>query len=251
MPNDVRKILILGGTKDARMIADRLVDSGHDVTTSFAGVTTQPNLPKGTIRRGGFGGTQGLRHYLLAGKFDVLINATHPYAAQISANVAAATRDLPLTHLRFEREPWQPKSEDHWIVVANVASAAESLPPGARVLLTIGRKEIAPFLMRPDVSGVIRTIEPPIDELPIHWRLIQERPPFSLESEIALMRAEAISHLVTKNAGGTETSAKLEAARIEGLDVIIIDRPIKSGGIVVRSTDEICQMVRDMQLFHR
>jgi precorrin-6A/cobalt-precorrin-6A reductase len=251
MPNEVRKILILGGTRDARLIADMMVDIGHEVTTSLAGVTAQPNLPKGLIRRGGFGGAKGLRDYLIAEKFHVLIDSTHPYAVQISANAATAAKDLPIVHLRFERGPWHPTSEDHWTVVANVASAAESLPPGACVLLTIGRKEIAPFLTRRDVSGVIRTIEPPVNALPANWRLVQERPPFSLVSETTFMRAEVISHLVTKNAGGTDTSAKLEAARILGVDVVIIDRPTKSGGIVVRSRDEIMHIVKDLQLFHR
>lgn len=221
----VRKILILGGTRDARQLAFRLIHAGHDVTTSFAGVTEHPVQPEGKVRVGGFGGVDGLRQYLKAENIDVLVDATHPFAAIISANAAAASGDVEL--LRLERPAWIAQPSDNWIHVADIAAAVSALPAKASVMLTIGRKEVAPFIARLDLSGVARMIEPTSVTLPANWSLILERPPFSLESEMAVLRDNNITHLVSKNAGGGETEMKLVAARSLQIPVVMIARPNK------------------------
>ena len=220
-----KKVLILGGTRDARQLAFRLLHAGHDVTTSFAGVTEHPVQPEGKVRVGGFGGVEGLRQYLRAEKYDVLVDATHPFAAIISANAAKAAGDILL--LRLERPAWTPKPADQWIDVADIQSAVDALPLQASVMLTIGRKEIAPFMAREDLSGVARMIEPTPIPLPNTWSLMLERPPFTLESETALLRDHNITHLVSKNAGSSDTETKLTAARNLQIPVVMIARPLK------------------------
>jgi precorrin-6A/cobalt-precorrin-6A reductase len=215
-----RKILVLAGTTEARLLANRLVNVGHEVVSSFAGVTENPLLPEGQVRLGGFGGVEGLRQYLADENIEVLVDATHPFAAIISANAAEAWPDV----LRLERPPWQALSKDHWIDVADNEGAVKALPIGARVMLTIGRKEVSAFAA---LSGLARMIEPPAELLPAGWQLLLDRPPFTLDSEMALMKLHTITHLVTKNAGGRETAAKLEAARNLGLPVVMIARPFK------------------------
>jgi precorrin-6A/cobalt-precorrin-6A reductase len=235
------KVLILGGTRDARIMAAELLQGGHAVTTSLAGVTQAPVLPDGDVRVGGFGGAEGLAAYLKAEAFDVLIDATHPFAEVISRSAGAAALVTGVRHFRLARPAWIRQTGDHWIEVNGVAAAVEALPHGAKVLLTIGRKEVAPFFERRDLSGVIRSIEPPAAATPDGWRLMQERPPFSLESELALLQQGGFSHLVTKNAGGSETEAKLVAARQAGLPVVMIRRPVKSGGEVVGSITQLSE----------
>ena len=220
-----KKILILGGTRDARQLAFRLIHAGHDVTTSFAGVTEHPVQPEGKVRVGGFGGADGLRRYLVSEKYDVLVDATHPFAAQISANAVDAAGHIAL--VRLERPAWVARPEDHWINVAGISAAVDALPPRASVMLTIGRKEVAPFMARPDISGVARMIEPTSITLPATWKMILERPPFSLESEMTVLRENGITFIVSKNAGGGETEMKLVAARNMSIPVVMIARPFK------------------------
>jgi precorrin-6A/cobalt-precorrin-6A reductase len=224
-----RRILILGGTNEARVIAARLVVDGHDVTTSLAGVTTAPILPEGKLRVGGFGGVAGLIDYLEAHHVDVLVDATHPFAATMSRHVFEAAQQFGCSLLRFERPAWIPRFDDHWIDVPSLADAAAMFPPGAVVLITSGRKDLGGFFARRDISGLVRTVEPISEDMPAHWREILDRPPQSLVSEIALMRDNRITHLVTKNAGGDRTQAKLDAARDLGLPVIMVSRPLKPG----------------------
>ncbi|MFM8747989.1 MAG: cobalt-precorrin-6A reductase [Aestuariivirga sp.] len=225
MPREA--VLILGGTRDARELAGLLTTRGYKVITSLAGVTTDPVLPPGEIRRGGFGGAAGLGDYLARQPVAVVIDATHPFAARISGHAHAACETLGLPLLRLERPAWQPSAEDNWTTVTDAAAAAAALADGARVLLTIGRRQLAPFFERPGLSGVIRCIEPPDAAVPPGWRLLRERPPFSLEAEMHLIRGAAISHVVSKNAGGAPLAAKLLAARALRIPVIMIARPHK------------------------
>jgi precorrin-6A/cobalt-precorrin-6A reductase len=221
------KILLLGGTSEALQIAAALVAVGHDVTTSFAGVTSNPILPRGKIRVGGFGGMIGLRDYLVTGNFNVLIDATHPFAAIISNNAFEAVQNTTTALLRIERPAWKQGAGDKWIEVASLLDADEQLPAHAHVFVTTGRKNLAPFFNRFDLTGAIRTVEPPVNPLPLGWRLILDRPPHTLQDEVQLIKAEAFTHLVTKNAGSNVTRAKLDAARLLGLPVIMVQRPTK------------------------
>jgi precorrin-6A/cobalt-precorrin-6A reductase len=222
-----RRILILGGTNEARAIAARLVVDGHDVTTSLAGVTSSPILPEGKLRVGGFGGVAGLVDYLNAHQVDVLVDATHPFAATMSRHGFEAAQQFGCLLLRLERPAWVAGVGDHWIDVPSLAEAAAMLPPNAVALITSGRKDLEGFFARQDIGGLVRTVEPISEVMPEQWREILDRPPQSLESEIALMLENSVTHLVTKNAGGDRTRAKLYAARELGLPVIMITRPFK------------------------
>lgn len=225
MPRD--RILILGGTRDARELAAELVAGGRNVVTSLAGVTTQPERPEGDVRVGGFGGAEGLANYLDAEDIAVVIDCTHPFASRISANAYAACAARGVLLLRLERPAWKPGFDDRWNMVSSASEAAARLPSGARVLLTTGRKDLEPFFARADVSGIARMIEEPPLDPPPQWRVLRERPPFTVAGEAALMAENGITHLVTKNAGGSATEAKLQAARELRIPVVMIARPVK------------------------
>ncbi len=221
-------ILILGGTGEARRLADELCRRPHTrVVTSLAGRTTEPAKLPGEVRVGGFGGSQGLSCYLREEKVALLIDATHPFAATISANAAEACASLGIPCLRLERPPWRPLPGDNWREVPDIAHAAATIPAGARALVTVGRQEIAPFLARDDIRIVARMIEAPDAPPPHHAELLLARPPFTPDDEHRLLRERQIDILVTKNAGGTATVAKLMAARGLGLPVIMVARPHK------------------------
>jgi precorrin-6A/cobalt-precorrin-6A reductase len=222
-----QRILILGGTAEARDNAALLVALGHDVTTSLAGVTSAPLLPVGKMRVGGFGGVQGLARYLHSAHIDVLVDATHPFAANMSRHACDAARFAGCKLLRFERPAWQPRPHDQWTEVSSLADAAAVLPSLAVVLLTTGRKDLGAFFRRSDITGVVRTVEPMTETLPPGWSVIVDRPPQQLAREVATMQEFRITHLVTKNAGGERTRAKLDAARQLGLPVIMVRRPPK------------------------
>lgn len=222
-----KRILILGGTAEAREIASELISFGHDVTSSLAGVTSKPMLPEGKMRVGGFGGAEGLRQYLQQNAIDVLVDATHPYAAIISRNASEAVQGCATQLLRFERAAWTQINGDNWISVASLREAANVLPAGAKAFITTGRKDLAPFLDRTDLTGVIRTIEPPSETLPANWRVILDRPPHTVENELTLFNRETFTHTVSKNAGGMATRAKLDAARLLGIPVVMVQRPFK------------------------
>jgi precorrin-6A/cobalt-precorrin-6A reductase len=241
----LHKLLILGGTSDAIVLAERLVALGHDVISSLAGVTASPILPVGKVRRGGFGGTEGLAQYLREEGITTVIDATHPFAAQISAHAVEAAGHANIPLLRLERPQWDVQPD--WIVVQDIGSAGAALPRGARVFLTIGRKEIAPFVARSDISGVMRMIEePPVDLTP-QWILLQSKPLTSRDEEVDLMRKHEITHLVSKNSGGP-AHHKLAAAAQLGVSVVMIARPLKPipklGSVVTRIDDVLSGLSR-------
>ncbi len=222
----VERILILGGTGLAREAADALVMRGVHVVTSLAGVTRSPHLPQGEIRAGGFGGVDGLTAFLRADTFDCVVDATHPFAAQMAAHAAVACTRAGVKLLRLEPAPWQAQKGDQWRSVASVAAGVEAIPRGAKVAVTVGRKEIGAFFARADLSGIARMIEPPDVNVPEAWELMLERPPFTLAAEIDLLRANQVEILVSKNAGGAR-AAKLDAAAALSLPVIMVARPLK------------------------
>lgn len=231
-------ILILGGTGEARELAACLVALGHRVTTSLAGRTREPILPDGELRVGKFGGVPGLVGYLRAMRFDGLVDATHPYAGLISINAVAASQQTGIPLVRFMRPAWVEPGGVHWRHVPDLAAAAEALPSGATVLVTSGHEGLDVLLDRDDCRFVVRLIEPPDEDLPRHARLLLSRPPYSLEAEQALFTREGITHLVTKNSGGEQTAAKLEAARMSGAEVIMVDRPAYGPATEVGTVDE-------------
>ena len=232
------RILILGGTSEARELAERLVGMGHAVTTSLAGRTRAPALPAGELRVGKFGGVPGLVGYLKMMRFDRLVDATHPYAGLISINAVAAARQSAVPLVRFMRPAWVEPAGAGWIHVGSIEGAAAALPSDATVLVTSGHDGLAVLLARDDVRFVVRLIEAPEVELPRHARLIRSRPPYAVAGEKALLASEGITHVVTKNSGGTQTAAKLEAAHETGVRVIMIERPLYGPAVEVGELDE-------------
>ena len=233
-----KRILILGGTGLARQAADALVQIGHDVTSSLAGVTHSPHLPKGKLRMGGFGGVEGLEAYLKAGAFDLVVDATHAFAAKMSAHAYEACNSLAVKLLRLEAPAWQPQAGDDWHEVETVAAAVEGLPQNAKVVVTVGRKEVGPFFARADLSGIARMIEHAVVAAPSNWQVMLERPPFTLEAEIDLLRSSQAEFLVSKNAGGARP-AKLGAAAALALPVIMVRRPFKPTVRTLQNVDEL------------
>ncbi len=236
MPN--RRVLILGGTGLARAAANALVAGGADVVSSLAGVTRHPHLPAGEIHRGGFGGVAGLVDYLRADKYDLVVDATHAFAAQMSAHAAAACGEVRCRLVRLQAPAWLPQPGDDWRSVSSIAEAVVALPRGAKVAVTVGRKEIVSFFARSDLSGIARMIEPPPKPGPDAWQVLLERPPFSLAEEIDLLRASDVAFLVSKNAGGARV-AKLDAAAALALPVIMVTRPLKPDVATVAQVSEL------------
>lgn len=220
------RILILGGTSEARHLAGRLVGMGHEVITSLAGRTQDPILPAGGLRVGKFGGVSGLAAYLEAAEIERVVDATHPYAQLMSTNAVAAAQRTGVPLVRMIRPAWPEPDGAGWRHVETVEAAAAALPPGATALITTGHEGLEAFLARDDCRLVVRLIGRPALELPPNVRLILMRPPYELEDELALFEREEISDLVTKNSGGAQTEAKLEAAARRNAGVIMIDRPI-------------------------
>jgi precorrin-6A/cobalt-precorrin-6A reductase len=219
------KILILGGTEEARQLAERLVAMGHDVTTSLAGKTSEPALPKGNLKTGGFGGGDGLGKYLRDERFERIVDATHPYATEIKTNAVRGAAVAELKLVRLTRPAWQEPQYSFWKHFASNEEAAQNLPRGARAMLTIGNKGLEPFLARTDCSFVVRSIEPPERPLPVNASSLLARPPFYPQGEFALMQEQGVTHLVSKNSGGVQTEAKLQAALQLMLPVFMIARP--------------------------
>ncbi|MDE7548716.1 cobalt-precorrin-6A reductase [Acetobacter fabarum] len=238
MPLSLR-VLVLGGTTEASNLCRILSTTWptcHAVL-SLAGATSQPHLPDMTTRIGGFGGVAGLTNWLHDHAMDAVVDATHPFATQMSqhAAIACATAHLPL--LRLERPGWTATPQDTWFMVPSIAEAARTLARSGRwnstpqsVFLTTGRKETRPFLTAPQHQYLFRSIEPPCPaDLPPHTHVICARGPFDLAAELKLMRKHRITVLVTKNSGGTATYAKLEAARMLDVPVLMVARPTTQG----------------------
>ena len=226
------RLLILGGTSEAAALARQAVGvPGLAVTTSLAGATRQPASLPGSVRIGGFGGVDGMANALANDRIDLVADATHPFAATISAHAAAACARLSLPRLAIWRPPWTPQPADRWITVADVEDAADAvnrlaLPQGHSVLLTIGRRDLAPFTRCAGTGFVVRSVDPP-DAPPALSRYVAvaARGPFTEADELRLFDGHGIAAVVTRNSGGGGASAKLAAARRRAIPVIMIERP--------------------------
>jgi precorrin-6A/cobalt-precorrin-6A reductase len=244
MSSDPIRILILGGTVEARLLAMRLEgDARVSPLTSLAGVTRSPSRIAGEVRTGGFGGMEGLCDFIQAEHIALIVDATHPFAAQISAHAVQAGAQAGVPVLRLERPSWESQVGDDWVQVADINEAVRSIPEGAHVLVTVGRQEVAPFFARDDVRIVARMIEPLEESVPGHAELLLARPPFTREQEKALMENKRITVLVAKNSGGDATFSKIDAARDLGLPVIMIARPEKSSLTTASSVDEMMKLI--------
>jgi precorrin-6A/cobalt-precorrin-6A reductase len=233
--------LILGGTPEAAALAKRAVAAGLEVVTSLAGATRAPSPLVGRLRIGGFGGAQGLAAWLRAERVARVVDATHPFAAQMHANAAAACAAAGLPLLRLMRPPWTPVPGDRWTVVDDATEAARLLCPlpqageGA-IFLAVGRKELPAFAAA-DARFLVRLIEPA--ELPLrNAELILARGPFEAADEAALFREKGVRLVVAKNSGGAVAYAKLAVARELGLPAIVIARPALPPAAETASLDE-------------
>jgi precorrin-6A/cobalt-precorrin-6A reductase len=240
------RILILGGTTQASELA-RALAGRADVSPllSLAGRTQNPAPAPIPCRIGGFGGAEGLARFLREEKFDALIDATHPFAAQISANARAASATSGVPLLVFSRPAWAPGEGDQWREVATMTEAVAALgETPRRVFLTQGRLQLAAFAAAPQHFYLVRAIDEP-DELRLLPRnkFISARGPFTLDVERELMRAEGIEILVSKNSGGGATAAKLAAARELHIPVILVARPEAQDAAEASRLDDVLDWI--------
>ena len=222
------RLLLLGGTREAVELA-RAFAGNPDVETTYslAGRTRRPASVPAWVRIGGFRGPDGLAAYLRDEKIDLVVDATHPYAATMSAHAALACERESVPRLALHRPPWAPELRDRWVDVPDAERAARALAGlGQRVLLTVGSRGLEPFSAVPGVSFIVRAVEPPSIALdPARFEVVLARGPFDVESERRLLESRAIDVVVSKNSGGGAARAKLEAARVLGLPVVMIARP--------------------------
>lgn len=234
---------MLGGTGEARRLAAALaVEPGVHVVSSLAGRVREPALPPGDVRIGGFGGPAGLAAWLRAHGTAAVVDATHPFAARMSAHAAAAAEETGVPLLALRRPGWPP--EPGWVLVDSLAAAAARLPGlGERVLLTTGRGGLAAFAGS-DRWFLLRSVDPPSPPAPRRLEVVLDRGPFTLDGERALLRAHRIDVLVTKDSGGP--APKLAAARAEGVAVVVVRRPPPVGGVAsVGAVEAALRWVRD------
>jgi precorrin-6A/cobalt-precorrin-6A reductase len=221
------KLLILGGTTGATALAVAAAEAGIDGAVSLAGRVERPARQPLPLRVGGFGGAEGLAAHLRDGGFTHLVDATHPFAAQISANAVAAAAMAGLPMAALTRPPWAPGPQDRWTSVPDIPAAVAALAGPARsVMLAIGRMHLAAFAAQPQHRYLLRLVDPPQTPPPLpRHHVVVDRGPFTEAADRALMQAQGIALVVSKNAGGPGARAKLDAARALGLPVVMIDRP--------------------------
>ncbi len=235
------RVLLLGGTTEAGQMAKALVEAGIDAVYSYAGRTNSPVSQPLTTRIGGFGGVTGLIAYLCDTNITHVIDATHPFAAGMSANAHQACRKLALPLIRLERPPWAAQNGDNWTLVPRIEDIPATLPDApARVFLAIGKQQIGLFAAKPQHHYVLRLVDAPDATLPLpSTTVLLARGPFTTQDDKTMMQEHAITHVVAKNAGGIGAQAKLDAARMLGLPVIMADRPPLPGNNIAKDVAEV------------
>lgn len=243
------RILLLGGTGEARALAARLVDEGDDVVSSLAGRVGRPALPVGRVRTGGFGGVGGLGNYLRDNGIGAVVDATHPFAEQITAHAAEACAAVGLPLLRLQRPGWERHrlaERFHWVDdVESARRAAEVL--GVRPFVTTGRQQLEAFASWTDRYVLARVVDPPEWSVPPTWEVLRARGPYTYAAELALLADRRVDVVLTKDSGGGLTVAKLEAAQDLGVPVVVVRRPPLPLGLgVVDSPDAAVAWVRSL-----
>jgi precorrin-6A/cobalt-precorrin-6A reductase len=223
---DPTRVLVLGGTAEARELAAALHGAGVAVVSSLAGRVANPRLPVGEVRIGGFGGPEALATWLREHAVRAVVDATHPFAERISASAASACARVAVPLLRLERPGWTERAGDRWHWVDDLPAAARAVEElGERVLLTTGRQGLAAFAGVAGAWFLIRCVDPPQRPLPPRHEVLLDRGPYTLAGEGALLDRHGIDLVVTKDSGGPHTEAKLDAARHRGLPVVVVRRP--------------------------
>jgi precorrin-6A/cobalt-precorrin-6A reductase len=239
-------VLILGGTTEARRLAETLAGppgDGLEVITSLAGRTSRPLRPPGEVRVGGFGGVAGLTGYLRERGIGALVDATHPFAAVMTAHAVAAAAGAGVPLLVLRRPGWVEEAGDDWHRVRDLTEAAALLPRlGDRVFLTTGRLGIDAFAKVDGCWFVARSVETPVGPVPQRLTVVLDRGPFTLDGERRLIREHGINVLVTKDSGGP--AAKLAAARELGVPVVVVDRPPAPEATRVATVEEAVAWLR-------
>ncbi|WP_427156965.1 cobalt-precorrin-6A reductase [Aliinostoc sp. HNIBRCY26] len=247
----MKRVLILGGTGDAAELTAKIATiSGIEAIASLAGRTSQPSLPDGNVRIGGFGGAAGLADYLRQMQIDLLIDATHPFANQISWNAATAANQVNIPRLMLTRPVWEKVAGDRWLEVDSHQAAAQILAKQAkRVFLTVGRQELAAFAHLQHIWFLMRMIDPPSDGNFIPpGEILCDRGPFTLEDERKILTQYKIDTIVSKNSGGKATYPKIIAAREQGIPVVIVNRPpIPPGEQVAKVEDAITWLLQKIE----
>lgn len=220
-------VLVLGGTTEASALVRLLAECEVAATLSYAGRTASPRAQPVPVRIGGFGGVEGLARHLREVGVTHLVDATHPFAATMSANAVEAARQAGVALIALTRPAWQPIEGDRWTSVADIDAAVAALSgPARRILLALGRMHVEAFAAQPQHHFLLRFVDAP-DRAPSlpHHSLIVDRGPFTVEGDRTLLQDHAIDLVISKNAGGRGAQAKLIAARELGLPVLMIDRP--------------------------
>lgn len=235
----LKNILLLAGTQEARSLAGALAaDPGFTVTASLAGVTRAPLPLDVPVRSGGFGGVEGLRRALREMRIDAVVDATHPFAEQMSDHARQACAAEGVALLRLERPAWQPRPGDDWRMARDLSEAARMIPAGAHALLAVGRQELALFAQRRDITCLMRMIEPPAPDAALPpGDILLGRPEADIAAEVALLRHHRIDVIVAKNAGGKASGAKIAAAREMRIPVVMVARPAGGGGEIATVAD--------------
>jgi len=236
------RVLLLGGTQEAQELAASLHAAGVPFLVSLAG--RAPAQYAGPVRTGGFGGAEGLAAAIREGRFTTVVDATHPFAATISPAAVRAAHAAGVSYHRLERPPWRPCAGDTWTFVASLGEAAARLSPGARVFLAVGAGGLAPFLYRRDVSFLVRAIAGPDTGGRDDVVVVRARGPFDVSGERALWDAHRFTALVTKNAGGAASAAKLAVARERRTPVLMVRRPAGQPPADACSADAMMALLR-------
>ena len=231
------RVLVLGGTGEARRLAASLDEAGVHVVSSLAGRVAEPVLPPGEVRIGGFGGVAGLVAWLGEAPTAAVVDATHPFAAGMTAAAATAAAVTGVSLLRLQRPGWTAGPGDDWRGVGSLERAAAAVSGYGSVFVTTGRQGLAAFAGVPG-HCLVRSVDPPSPPLPRHVTVLLGRGPFDLAEERALLRRHAVEVVVTKDSGGSMTAAKLTAARELGVPVVLVRRPPLPPGVPVAATVE-------------
>lgn len=243
------KILVLSGSGEARQLVNLLSqDSSFDVTSSLSGATRQPRSLPVKTRIGGFGGCNAQKTYVRDEGFDLVIDATHPFAAQITERTMKICRDNSIPCLILRRPEWVADIGDDWVMLDDAIQASKHIPIGSTVFLATGRSTLASFANLAEMKLICRQIDPPDGEFPFkNGSYLVGRPPFSVQDEKALFKNLGVDFLIVKNAGGVPSRTKLDAARKLGIKVLMLKRPLLPDGDHAETVEEAVSWIKSHQ----